>query len=78
MNAQCKPQAYFEEAKQAASLARQLFKEPEEQQHKLGILNLYFDACTSMGDKAASLAALEECMEVYRPISTAMAAENPG
>ena len=46
MNAQCKPQAYLEEAKQAASLARQLFKEPEEQQHKLGVLNLYFDACT--------------------------------
>ena len=42
------------------------------------MLNLYFDACSQKGDQAAALAALEDCMAVYRPMSAQITAESDG
>ena len=51
---------------------------PEEQEVKLGVLNLYYDSCSAIGDNDAALAALEECLTIYRPISEKTAAERAG
>ena len=69
MQAGCKWQDYYDDAKKAVELARELLKTPEEQEARLGILNLHFDVTQIVGDNVVGLTALEECMEVYKPLS---------
>ena len=63
---------------QAAQLARQVLKEPEEQVVRIDILNQLYDYCSEVGDLPSAIEALKEIIEVYRPISERTASERKG
>ena len=66
------------DTEQAVRISRQVLKEPEEQIMRVNVLNMHLEACSQLGDTAKSLAAIEELVQIYRPISESTAEERKG
>lgn len=49
-------------------IAKQVLKAPEEQEFKIGIMNMHLEACSRTGETASSIETLEEIIAIYRPM----------